>query len=589
MALQTTTQIYISGTPILSYVRLELVQEIDAHHDLELACRRDVIEQLSEDLIGDSKEYLGSTITIQISAGSELEGYKELEFKGVVTRIKGSKGANTSSGEIVLLYAKSASILCDDGGHYTSFNDKGLSDILEYTFQGYDTNKLETSFSPVFTETIHYSVQHNQSAFSYASRLASYYNEWFYYDGKKLVFGSPSQEETKLTSGIDLHNFSVELSSIPNSFGYATNDYLTDELHKKSSKEVTIPSGGYHAFTNAKSKEIFNKETQIYHNLYDDGLLKRRLDTQVEQYTKARAVQQVIATGSSDNPGVNLGEIIKIEGYGSYRVIKVIHSNIEGGGYRNHFVGVEASFDTYPKMDMNNFPKSDIQIAKVVQNNDPDGLSRIRVQFPWQKPLGEMTPWLRMMTPHAGSDKGFHFIPEIGEEVVVNFEGGNAERPFVAGTLYHGQANANIWKTDHNDIKSIKTRAGHTLKFDDTNGSEMITIIDKNQNMIQFDTVGQSILISAPENISIAAKNIDISASESLTMVASENISVAAGEEYSLSAQNLIQLADEDMSIEATTIEVNAEKVRVDSTNENLELASGKQVDIQSNEKIKLF
>jgi len=395
MALQTTTQIYIAGTQILSYVRLELVQEIDAHHDLELACRRDVIEKLSEDLIGDSKEYLGATVTVQISAGSKLEGYKELQFKGVITRIKGSKAASSSSGEIVTLYAKSASILCDDGGHYSSFNDTSLSEILEDTFRGYDTSRLETSFSPVFTEAIHYSVQHNQSAFSFASRLASYYNEWFYYDGKKLVFGSPSQDETILTSGIDLHNFSVELSSVPNSFGYSTNDYLTDELHQKSSSDVTIPSEGYHGFTNAKSKEIFSKETQIYHHLYNDPSLKRRLDTQVEQYTKARAMQQVIAKGSSDNPGVNLGEIVKIEGYGSYRVINIIHSNIEGGAYRNHFVAVEASFDTYPKMNINNFPKSEIQIAKVMENNDPDGLSRIRVQFSWQKPLEKK--WLLIL------------------------------------------------------------------------------------------------------------------------------------------------------------------------------------------------
>ena len=576
MALQTTTQIYIAGTQILSYVRLELVQEIDAHHDLELACRRDVIEKLSEDLIGDSKEYLGATVTVQISAGSKLEGYKELQFKGVITRIKGSKAASSSSGEIVTLYAKSASILCDDGGHYSSFNDTSLSEILEDTFRGYDTSRLETSFSPVFTEAIHYSVQHNQSAFSFASRLASYYNEWFYYDGKKLVFGSPSQDETILTSGIDLHNFSVELSSVPNSFGYSTNDYLTDELHQKSSSDVTIPSEGYHGFTNAKSKEIFSKETQVYHHLYNDPSLKRRLDTQVEQYTKARAMQQVIAKGSSDNPGVNLGEIVKIEGYGSYRVINIIHSNIEGGAYRNHFVAVEASFDTYPKMNINNFPKSEIQIAKVMENNDPDGLSRIRVQFSWQKPLGEMTPWLRMMTPHAGSDKGFHFIPEVGEEVVVNFEGGNAERPFVAGTLYHGSASANSWQSNANDIKAIKTRSGHLIELIDSKGAESITITDKNRNVININTASNDITISAGENMTFNAKNMQINVEENLDVSVGKNKSEMITGDYFVSATNEDRQVGETIKVISSEFKQEAQEITTDASGEIKTNAGGK-------------
>ncbi len=589
MALETTTQIFISGTPISSYSSIKLNQEIDAHHDLTLVCRADVVEGLSDQLIGDSKDHLGETITIRIAPTLEVGSYRELEFKGIIIKVEGAKGSEYGKSDMVIFHAKSTSILADDGAHYASFTDVGLAEILEDTFSEYDRGKLETRFSPTSSDTIHYAVQHNQSAFDFASRLAAYYNQWFYYDGKKLVFGAPSEEETELSYGTDLQNFSVELSSVPNAFKYFTNDYLTDELHQKSSNEVTIPSEGYHGFTNQKSKEVFTKQTQVYHNLYNDENVRPRLDEQVEAYTKAKALKQVVAKGESDNPGVNLGEVIFIQGYGRYRVTKVSHTNTEGGIYKNTFEAVAADFTVYPNMDINKFPKSGIQIATVVENNDPDGLSRIKVQFPWQKITGQTTPWLRMMTPHAGADKGFHFIPELGEEVVVNFEMDNAERPFIAGTLYHGSAQASSWQSDSNDIKAIRSRSGHTITLDDTQGSEMITITDKNQNIIQIDTVGESILISAPESISIAAKNIDISASESLTMAASENMSVSAGEEYSVTSQNMIQQAEEDISIESRSIEANAQRVRVDSTDENLELASGKQVDVQSNEKVKLF
>ena len=547
MALQTNTKIFISGTTIQSYISLKLVQEIDAHHDLELICRTDVLEKLSEELIGESQEYLGGVIIIKINSISDFRGYKELEFKGIITKVMGTKGFHQSGGDLVTLYAKSTSILSDDGGHYASFNDMSLTEILDQTFQDYDKGKLETNFSPASAETIHYSVQHNQSAFSYASRLAAYYNEWFYYDGKKLVFGRPGNEETELSYGIDLQKFSLELSSIANSFDYFTNDYLTDEVHQKSSKEVAIPTEGYHGITDKKSKELYSKQTQVYHNLYNDTSLKQRLDTHIEQYTKARAMRQVIAKGTSDNPGVNIGEVIKIKGYGAFRIIKITHTNVEGGSYRNTFKAVDANFMAYPRMDINRYPKSDVQIATVIENNDPDGLSRIKVQFPWQKPYGTTTPWLRMMTPHAGADKGFHFIPEINEEVIVNFEAGNAERPFVLGALYNGVAKPDSWQSDRNDIKAIKTRTGHLIELNDTEGAESIKITDKNSNMIRIDTANNNIEISALENMTLNAKNFQLNVEEDAQIRIGKNTTLETGENLDMVSANMSNIVDGDL------------------------------------------
>ncbi|ANO49581.1 Rhs element Vgr protein [Flavobacterium columnare] len=67
--------------------------------------------------------------------------------------------------------------------------------------------------------------------------------------------------------------------------------------------------------------------------------------------------------------------------------------------------------------------------------------------------------WIRILTPHAESGKGFHFIPEIGEEVLVGFESGNAEKPFVLGTHYNGSETSG-YHTSGNDVKAIHTRSG---------------------------------------------------------------------------------------------------------------------------------
>ncbi len=589
MALQTSTQIFISGVPIESYINIELIQEIDAHHELELVCRADVIERLSEELIGESKEYLGGIITIKISSVTDFGGYKELEFKGIVTKVKAARGFHQSSGDLVTICAKSTSILSDDGNHYASFTDVGLSEILDRTFQGYDKGKLETSFAPVSSGTIYYSVQYNQSAFSYLSRLAATYNEWFYYDGQKLVFGSPSNEETELQYGVDLQNFSVELNTIANSFDYFTDDYISNETHRKNSSEISIPSEGYHGFTDTKSKELYNKQTQVYHHLYNDATIKSRLDTQVDQYTKSRAMQQVIAKGSSDNPGVNLGEIIKIKGKGRYRIIKVTHTNIEGGSYKNTFEAVDANFAAYPKMDINRYPKCEMQVAKVLENTDPSGMSRIKVQMVWQKKSGETTPWLRMMTPHAGSDKGFHFIPEKGEEIVLGFERGNAEKPFVMGALYNGVAKPDSWQSGNNDYKGIKTRAGSLIELNDTKEGESITITDKNSNIIRIDTANNSIEVSALENLTLNAKNIEINASEEIKMNAGTNLTTRVIEDLSINAKNATEMIEENKTLVAKEILENADKVRIESAKENMELVSSKQVDVQASDKVKLF
>ncbi|MEM5541102.1 hypothetical protein WNY60_15480, partial [Olleya sp. AS48] len=92
MALQTTTTLFIGELEISAFKRIMLHQQIDAHHMLELVCRMDVLEDLSLSLGESSKNFLGETLTIQTRSLDAFGGYKELEFKGVVTQVKTIKG-----------------------------------------------------------------------------------------------------------------------------------------------------------------------------------------------------------------------------------------------------------------------------------------------------------------------------------------------------------------------------------------------------------------------------------------------------------------------------------------------------------------
>jgi len=204
MALQSKTNIYINGKEIKAFKRLMLNQQLDSHHVMELVCRMDVLEDLSQTLGESSKNYLGETIALQITSLDAYTGYKALEFKGIVTQVKTVKGHEASSGDTIVIKAQSPTFIADDGPNYASFNDTNLSDILNKTFSGYDKSKLDVLIQPNNNSSLHYSVQHNESAYDYASRLAAQYGEWFYYNGSKLVFGKPETEELTLTSHTNL-------------------------------------------------------------------------------------------------------------------------------------------------------------------------------------------------------------------------------------------------------------------------------------------------------------------------------------------------------------------------------------------------
>lgn len=543
MALQSTTLIGINGKEIKVFQELHLEQSIDSIHDeLEIVFRMDTLEDVEQELATNSKEFLGETITLQTIPSEGFEGsYGELKFKGIITEVKTVKGHEVASGDKILITAQSPSFISDDGSHFASHNDVSLSDIINKSFEGYDTSKLEIDVRPQNDPTLHYSVQHDESAYDYASRMAAQFGEWLYYDGEKLIFGTPDTDEVELTYGFDLKEYQLSLLPQSNNYKFFSKDYLSDEVLEKPIADIDAGLSSYGAFVSEKSSKIFSKETKVWHNLYNDPETQKRLDSVAELQKKSIEVKQVKVNGVCDNPGVKLGSIVVIEG-GRYRITNITHTNNEIGDYINRFEGITADIDVYPYTNINAFPKAESQVALVKENADPDGLGRIRVQFPWQAEENELTPWLRIVTPHGGGDKGFHFIPEVDEEVLIGFEGGNAEKPYVMGSLYNGNAKAEEFKTDTNDAKIIRTRSGHTIELNDKEGEEKINIYDNEGSIITFDTQAKSLHITATENIEMQAKNIKITAEENIELQAQGEIKTASKSDTSIISQANLQL-----------------------------------------------
>ena len=248
-------------------------------------------------------------------------------------------------------------------------------------------------------------------------------------------------------------------------------------------------------------------------------------------------------------------------------------------------------------------PQATTQPAKITDNNDPKGLGRVQVQMEWQRNNSDNTSWIRMTNPHAGGGKGMYFIPEIGEEVLVGFEGGNAEKPYVLGAMYNGNESSS-YSTAGNDQKVIQTRSGTKIIMNDAIGS--VFIEDPSGNTWMMDGKG-NINVNAPKNFTITAgENVSISAGKDVSVSAGDNMSNTAGKDMSHSAgHDITQSAEGEFRENAnnkTEIIQNkyvrgskesiqhAAKVTIFGTEDNVYIESAKKtVEINSAERSKLF
>jgi len=105
----------------------------------------------------------------------------------------------------------------------------------------------------------------------------------------------------------------------------------------------------------------------------------------------------------------------------------------------------------------------------------------------------------------AGKDRGAYFLPEVDDEVLVAFEHGHVDHPYVLGCLWNGQDTAPENNNDgENNHRTIKSRSGHVVRLNDAAGSETIEIIDKSEkNKIVINTAENSITIEAKSDIKI--------------------------------------------------------------------------------------
>ena len=150
-------------------------------------------------------------------------------------------------------------------------------------------------------------------------------------------------------------------------------------------------------------------------------------------------------------------------------------------------------------------------LGEVTDVEDPRGLGRIRAIFK-SRPGEPSSQWAPIARPLASGGFGLFWQPVVGDIVVLGFEEGMIERPYVVGAIFTGDNTPPV-----TDVKQrvIRSESGHEILLDDTAGSETIVITDKSGSTLTMEASGVTIETSG--DLTLKGTNVNIEATAQLT------------------------------------------------------------------------
>jgi len=184
-----------------------------------------------------------------------------------------------------------------------------------------------------------------------------------------------------------------------------------------------------------------------------------------------------------------------------------------------------------------------LAVGLVTDNEDPDGLARVRVHLPWHEE-GDTSYWARSAMPMAGDSRGTYFLPEVGDEVLVGAENGDPSHLYVLGMLWNGKAAPPTTNSDgENNERAIHSREGHILRFSDDAAKpeielklkdgkrlaldkDTVTLEDEKRNVIKINSSSGAIEITASKELKLSAPSISIEAGGSMDIKASGTLTL---------------------------------------------------------------
>jgi uncharacterized protein involved in type VI secretion and phage assembly len=377
----------------------------------------------------------------------------------------------------------------------------------------------------------HYVMQYNQNDWDFLWARAQLLGYQVYVDDKTLHFEKAGKERyskgpDKLVWGHNLKSFEPRLISV----GQVTEVTATGwDPDKKQSVASSVSS--HSSNTVAKTAELMKGSSAIkfaFQSSAEDFVVDTAARTPGMAKVMAEArfaeheSQYIRSSGElwQGDPYLLAGTVITIANVGvrfsgKYYVTEARHI-YRNGNYTVKFQVSGRNPYTFRHLLLGHNPeinKVNGVMAGVVTNlNDPEKLGRIQVKYPWLpkfKGADLSSNWARLATPGAGADRGIFFTPEIDDEVLVAFENGDVNYPYIVGALWNGKdkpPEGEVLGANVVNQRIVRSRSGHVIILDDTQGKERITIQDKTgNNSIEIDSKENSMMIKTAGDLTIDA------------------------------------------------------------------------------------
>lgn len=218
-----------------------------------------------------------------------------------------------------------------------------------------------------------------------------------------------------------------------------------------------------------------------------------------------------------------------------------------------------------------------VMVATVTNNNDPDGLSRVKLKFPLRENEHE-TDWAPITSLMSGKDMGTLFVPEVGDEVLVAFLLGNLNQPFVIGSLWNS-TNKPPAKDEKNNLRKIYSRAGHELIFDDTVSEGKVTLTTIKGHMLEISDKDEKVTLETKNS----AQSVILEGSPASTITiksGSNKITIDNKGDIKIESTKEITIKSTQVNIEATAAMKIKAGAKLDLMSDGLVTIKGSMVKI---------
>lgn len=506
-----------SFTQNVIYYDLQLSQKMADHHHFSFLWQytgKPIIEP--EDQEKAFSKYIGSEVIFTF----KVNGIK-LMSKGKIKRLDSIDLHGSPVGLHVTGISHTIGI--DEMKKSRIFHRKNLQQIAHEIFSEEHSGEFynRESILPTFTKEFNYKTQYNETNFDFLKRLSSRYGQWFYFDGMRMQLGQIKSSNVTLINESSLHNFRIEAHLVSHKTSFSGYDYNSASIIKNKAEKTETGSKDRFA-TMVKFKQSHIAQQGLKNGPYSNNAENAaEIEQMVQLQTAGHDANSIFYSGTSYLP-IGLGQMFTIQNKKvEHQVIaiEIVHRSDVNGNYSCEFRAIPNDVAAPHYTDVTVFATAENQSAIIIDNNDPEKLGRVKVQYYWDT-WDAKSEWMRVVQPYAGSGKGLYFRPETNEEVLISFEGGNAERPYVSGTYYNGKEIPDFFDPQ-NSIKGWKLRFGQLFKFVEKVG---IWLSDPSGNEIHLDEESKNINVTSPETITVRAKNIIFEATESITFSAGTHI-----------------------------------------------------------------